>query len=50
MNDFDIVAMGVDLLESGDVTNEFEDFVVVHFDREQWEEYWTAMNNQGEVK
>ena len=48
MNDMEKITAAFDLLEDADVQHEFDNFVVVHFDREQWDTYWAAVNNQGE--
>jgi hypothetical protein len=43
MNDWDSVALAFDVLENAEVMQEFDDFLWIKVDREQWERFQTLM-------
>jgi hypothetical protein len=43
MNDWDSVALAFDVLESAEVMQEFDDFLWIKVDREQWERFHALM-------
>jgi hypothetical protein len=43
MTDWDSVALAFDVLENAEVMQEFDDFLWIKVDREQWERFQTLM-------
>jgi hypothetical protein len=43
MNDWDSVALAFDVLENAEVMQEFDDFLWIKVDREQWERFQALM-------
>jgi len=43
MNDWDSVALAFDVLENAEVMQEFDDFLWIKVDRDQWERFQTLM-------
>jgi hypothetical protein len=43
MNDWDSVALAFDVLENAEVMQEFDDFLWIKVDREQWERFHALM-------
>ena len=43
MTDWDSVALAFDMLESADVMQEFDEYLWIQVDREQWEQFQMMM-------